>query len=477
MSMVTGLSMRKPYESGYNQYRRFLVANMDRAVTTRVVLDAFEKIGGDLGLHSPKKVNQTALWSSRYENLMVSPQNPREPQRESFVPTKYQPQKNCEKCASIVFHSYAFDLPWVDWCPIHQSKLTSQCYKCKRSWPSVIELPKRECDVCGVAVPFSLLLRREYNKSPCEYDQLSGLEEIRTTAHPNVFPTAHFELLFEKKNSATRRINAVSSFSLSVLHSLNLVPKRALVYLGKSGFEYQAINSVTFRLEKSEESNLGGPEHLPRALLVDAEQLIGAEIQMALQSGMTHELGSCSHPKKSCVRCASWYLWRLCVKYHYDYEANSEVYKWEKHSEFIYGTSQPFAIPSPGKLTILDKDQEAITSHILQPYVRQEILQQDFRTVFLNIFWYVIHFRAFLGTDDGFSRIDLHSTTPYYAHPLRACPTPYVFRFNGAEGTLYWPEMDLGNCTSDLEFFYSSELKLYKQQSIHDELVTYSRSR
>lgn len=56
--------MRKPNESGYNQYRRFLVANMDRVITTRMVVDAFEKNGGDLSLKAPKKVNQTALWSS-----------------------------------------------------------------------------------------------------------------------------------------------------------------------------------------------------------------------------------------------------------------------------------------------------------------------------------------------------------------------------------------------------------------------------
>lgn len=412
---------------------------------------------------------------SRYENLTRSALKPRDPLRESFVPRKYQPQKHCEKCASIVFHSYAFDLPWVESCPIHRLELTSQYYKCNCRWPNVIELPKRKCDVCGVGVPFNLLLRREYDEPPYEYDLLSGLEEIRTTVHPIEFPTAHFELLFERKNSATRRINAVSTFSLSIRHSLKLVPNRALTYLDKTVFEYQGINSVTFHLESSEESDQGMPEQLPRTLMVEAGQLVGSEIQLTLQNGMTHELGSCSDPKKSCVRCASWHLWRLCIKFNHDYEANSEIFKWEKYSEFVYGTSQPLVIPSADKITVLDKDQDVISSYILQPYVRREIVQQDFRTALLNIFWHVIHFRALVGSNDRFSRIDLYSATPYYAHPLRACPTPYVFLFKGAEGALYWPEMDLGNCISDLEFFYASKFKSYKQKSAHDELVKYSR--
>lgn len=71
----------------------------------------------------------------------------------------YRPKKHCRRCAEIQYHSFVFDLPWIHDCPIHKAPLLRRCNKCNQKWPSVSEIRRRKCSVCGVDVRFKELIK------------------------------------------------------------------------------------------------------------------------------------------------------------------------------------------------------------------------------------------------------------------------------------------------------------------------------
>jgi hypothetical protein len=64
--------------------------------------------------------------------------------------------KQCSVCAKNLYHSDLYNLDWLEYCPIHNSKLTKSCPTCKEKWPELKELASRKCITCGLQNILSL---------------------------------------------------------------------------------------------------------------------------------------------------------------------------------------------------------------------------------------------------------------------------------------------------------------------------------
>ena len=160
--MNTGICLRRPGETAYGRYRRFVVAN------PLCSLSSLKKITSlDISHAERKFCDKHAIdyveTSNCYESL------------------KTFPVSACDYCYLSGHHSKYFACHWLDICPVHNRKITYICSACGKNWPSEAEILKRHCSVCGRKVclndlkscgAFNIELFRE------KVDPLLELEEV-----------------------------------------------------------------------------------------------------------------------------------------------------------------------------------------------------------------------------------------------------------------------------------------------------------
>jgi hypothetical protein len=141
----TGVLLRKPFESDYATYRRRLLANPG---FTRAQLRARARvIDPDASLDE--------VWRT-----LESQQPLRAVKAITGSVGRTGRQKNCVCCAGIGYHSPVYNLDWLTRCPLHREPLSTSCPACGAHWPSLAELSKRACTVCGGRIPAALLAER-----------------------------------------------------------------------------------------------------------------------------------------------------------------------------------------------------------------------------------------------------------------------------------------------------------------------------
>lgn len=151
----TGLLLRRPYESAYAAYRRFLVAN--RFETTATLIAALNA----LGVHSTRKPGQPWLApNARLWERQFCEKNGIAFQSAGWVDPR-APLRNCPSCAAQCYHSTLFQYPWAKLCPLHNIPIVTSCPGCKRPWPVPSELLKRTCPHCSAHVSLVTLVGNE----------------------------------------------------------------------------------------------------------------------------------------------------------------------------------------------------------------------------------------------------------------------------------------------------------------------------
>lgn len=139
--MNAGLLLRRPFESRYNAFRRFLVANPGLSYSSlRCALLA------KLGSRASTSLEMDAL-AQLYEEEYCRKY------RIHYVPPKHtgiSDYKNCPECARICYHSYLYNYPWFNCCPTHHRLILPYCPDCKAPWPSNSQIAHRQCPCCGI---------------------------------------------------------------------------------------------------------------------------------------------------------------------------------------------------------------------------------------------------------------------------------------------------------------------------------------
>ncbi len=138
----TGLTLRKPLESTYGAAHRFLAANSGIKIPDMLKeLRAFEH---NNEFHYP---GYYSLLAQRHEQQFC------QQHQLPYIlpePIPYALKiRNCAQCAAIGYHSMTYQWKWLTHCPVHKIPLTEQCPACHRPWPSVSELLRCHCAICG----------------------------------------------------------------------------------------------------------------------------------------------------------------------------------------------------------------------------------------------------------------------------------------------------------------------------------------
>lgn len=146
MAMInTGLLLRRPFESDYSAYRRFLIANQTQSLLSlRAGLEKKLPTVYGTRCHLP---DLAQLWEQQFCNQYKIPYH------SPIVTSKRRPHlRNCPTCASLGYHSYLFQYPWFCFCPIHHKPLVQICSTCHQLWPNLSDLKtkKTSCSMCGI---------------------------------------------------------------------------------------------------------------------------------------------------------------------------------------------------------------------------------------------------------------------------------------------------------------------------------------
>lgn len=128
--MNTGICLRRPGETAYGRYRRFVVAN------PLCSLSSLKKITSLDISHAEKQ------FCDKHAIDYIEPSN-------CFGSLKIFPIRACDYCYQSGHHSKYFNCHWLDICPVHNRKIISNCCACGESWPILAEILKRQCSVCG----------------------------------------------------------------------------------------------------------------------------------------------------------------------------------------------------------------------------------------------------------------------------------------------------------------------------------------
>lgn len=108
--------------------------------------------------------------------------------------------RQCVVCAKEHYHSWYFNTPWLDDCPIHGSPLLTQCPTCHKDWPNADSIHKRTCHTCGIRRKSGEPLSLE-RLAAQEFDVIRELDvffsESLTLASPD---WNHLFHLFEGRN-------------------------------------------------------------------------------------------------------------------------------------------------------------------------------------------------------------------------------------------------------------------------------------
>lgn len=301
--MNTGILLRRPGESNYGRYRRFLISNFmlfGRSQSFRKMLitqaeAVLESQGKTIqsihswpylaGLVEDSKVYDMGL--KRYHYI------------ESSEIRGLAIKRNCQECSRKGYHTRIFDQPWCLRCPIHDVKLTKTCARCGRDWPSISKMGYNDCRGCGVFISNSELLeagafeeRESYKVFELTNQIIEPLYKRNTTI--TLSSSSNQQLC----NKSTK---FYPSFRCQQLRRRNIDSLIAL-----AGVELAQCDEVVLDFNHGTDRNPSRSEGLITSLGI-------LEHRIKSQLEMDHKLGACL-PKalrsleQCCPICSAWLL-------------------------------------------------------------------------------------------------------------------------------------------------------------------------
>jgi len=160
MHLNLGKGLKRPYESKYSAFRRFLISNPTLSSSALKKIST-SKIWDTINYKIPDKYNLKHI--NNYHIYGVN-----------------DVKTHCPICAQQSYHCDLFQLPWITKCPIHKVPLVDNCPSCKKPWPNVDEMIYRECLVCGKEIDYSNLIKSGKYNDESLYDAIDRLFDFVT---------------------------------------------------------------------------------------------------------------------------------------------------------------------------------------------------------------------------------------------------------------------------------------------------------
>ena len=172
--MNTGLLLRKPGESRYCRYRRFLIANRGihkRYGSMRLSFPIYAKERFQIDTNGLRGTDAVAKVEDRIIRFLSLPKLHYLPQKSAYP----RVVESCVKCSEIGFHSEVFNLEWVTVCPVHKTKLTDTCGTCKQKWPPSSAIWASDCEGCGAKITVMELARKGAFENTLDYKTIGDI--------------------------------------------------------------------------------------------------------------------------------------------------------------------------------------------------------------------------------------------------------------------------------------------------------------
>jgi len=169
-----GSALKRPFESKYNTYRRFLVSNGNLSISN---------LSAELRINYPEFFQSKA----RLDCMSVALHLNTNDSDASSPSILYRLSKSEEQekirnypiCAEMCFHSSLYQYTWVTQCPLHNVSLTTHCPTCHQQWPSYGQLANRKCNTCGRLLSWRHLVQvNAFDESSQIIEKMSEISEI-----------------------------------------------------------------------------------------------------------------------------------------------------------------------------------------------------------------------------------------------------------------------------------------------------------
>lgn len=443
--MNTGYLCFYAHESAYNRYRRFLVANGGRPFSLKELKNICRDRSIETDTYHVTRFHFSAFLVN--EIVVRELKTTRAIHVELLEPTKkgYRPSKHCPKCSKIGYHSRLFDLNWLRVCPFHMTDLTDHCVYCGDKWPSIAQLSKTKCTVCGVSGDTDSLIRNGFydeqklSRAFEELHQLSSLLESKTPELKTV--TDYRRSMWQREvPPAINNFNiAISGSALKQLNILNLAKANILK---RNGVPRLELNVLTI-----DKDAFNRPPNLWREY--DYGELIPFAVNELSRElfQLENTKCSCKNKEESCAFCISWSTWLIFLGLSNSLDKVVDYVNSSINRQEIFSYCRNLGLPRPYLFFTGD------CLHLHVPRDLSEILFiEDLKNLYFHIFSYVYFVRWLVKEDPGISTYDVEEIIlkTFFSPNLSATLPIRAGRLNG-HFEVFWPRVNLASDLSWLQ--------------------------
>lgn len=448
MTLNVGLLLRKPGESPYARYRRFLIANNSIAfIKIRAELEKYYCRGDIKISRACSGPYNPAECAAELEEQFIQ-RYALKRQSCTKLLKQYHPKQCCNSCAAIGFHCELFDLPGFDICPIHGERLTERCGECGLRWPTAYQLVARNCIKCGTRATVQDLLNAGLENTSSYYQKIAVTQSLLDFGYQQF--TQNFYLKYRDCRIERYRplTNHLSPFHVCVVSNIAYQGAPYIADVCESLIKMFDVEKKTFRIKKTTVSmknqRLNAHNSLQSKIIMKTteklEKLFNTE---------THVLGACEAfdtPGEGCLSCTVYAAWKSVVGYGDVLAFHSA----EEHQRSLATNrlflKKPFA-PS-FNTTLLVTEANDCSYYIKIPRALSILLyEHDLWTTAVHLYEY---FSA-LTRSDRISWLDIKRMEKPLISPDKTYYCPYVMKLGGNELDVYFP--------NDI---FTNELKLNK---------------
>ena len=385
--------MRKPCESHYAQYRRFLISNSGVPKSYNYIRDL---LASKLDHDNKKFLREHYLAINFiYQSEKNNFSNDDNEQIKKIPPNIY---RNCPMCSEIGFHTDLFNMPWITYCPVHLKRLETCCHLCKKPWPSFSMVSRTSnCRGCGVDISFKRLIELGAFSDKRQFNVISFVNKLHQL--DSLYPIKSATLIYQVDHHFLYRgINQLSVFQPTAVLANQPDSAQNLRKLEAHQIPIYEYKKLAFKLD---ETNYRKRQKL--SICLEIKRNVIKSLLPRLLSSLNkiampkHGIGTClssASNNQSCLYCNTWRAWLFVTKYILnpseasipDTTLLSNWFPYDLYNIKDYRFSLAFPkLATKIRLQLLEKESQTITT-ILPKNIQSIIYYIDLCTTFIHLY-------------------------------------------------------------------------------------------
>ncbi|MBT8141795.1 MAG: hypothetical protein KJO88_05480 [Gammaproteobacteria bacterium] len=420
--MNLGLLLKKPGESRYGQFRRFLISNYSSYGTESKLRYNLLTLWQDyepLIKENNLRTIQTSFVARQYENRLLDRINHNNDNYVSQHNETKRPQQHCQICSTIGYHTNLFEISDITQCPIHNTALKEKCVKCNNIWPVLSDLYKRKCSDCGIHIRLKDIIAIEDPHATDKYNTISELLDFFTeikTSNKLMFLNDDISCGIQNDTRGCN-INYRSEYYSSICAAENTISIKLQNDLRKCGLDLYEIYSIEFPAIQSQNlktSNSPRTDFIKEIIIE-----INSDIYKFLvkRSNSTHKPGDCYKEDfcNFCIPCTTRLIWELLtrdfLKSYNIKQLNDDISKnsYSAHvflTHITYWTNLSFP-RLPIHIVSFDSNniEHPITKYLIPNNAQILIFKTDLWTIFIHLYYCIKHIKNNLNNNKYRSEI------------------------------------------------------------------------